>query len=173
MEECANNGVICSSGQWQGSGKGEFSAVDETNVNPKSKRTRVLRASDVIPPFNKGVSPAKGDAEQIEPVSAKPNQSGGVSVLSKTVGEVAQSSAGPVEIPTYDLAENILAGQRRIASRRRRAPGRGEDEPVARFGQVRPRNVTADSSPEDLLALRHIVTEIVARDIERLRRRPG
>ncbi len=140
--------------------------MDETNVNGKSRRARVLRASDVIPPFDKNVAQAKGVAADTEPIgsaSAKPSPGRGVTLLKEA----------PVEVPTYDLAENLLAGQRRIASRRRRAPGHGEEEPVVRLGQVRPRNVTADRSPEDLLALRQIVAEIVARDIERLRRGPN
>jgi hypothetical protein len=152
-----------------------FSAVDEMNVNTKPRRTRVLRASDVIPPFGKNVSQAKGgdtEAEQIGSVPSEPSNTGGVSLLNEATAEVAQRPAGPAEIPTYDLAENILAEQRRAASRRRRAPGRVEDEPVARSGQVRPGDLTADLPSGDLLTLQRTVAEIVARDIERLCRRP-
>ncbi len=149
--------------------------MDERNINTRPRRNRVLRASDVIPPYGKNVAPAKGDveAEQSGSVLSEPGKSGGVSLLNETAEEAMQNSARPAEIPTYDLAENILAEQRRVASRRRRAPGRGEEEPVARVGHVRPPDMTADLPSVDLLALQRIVAEIVAKDIERLCRRPN
>jgi hypothetical protein len=145
------------------------------NVDTKPRRARVLRAADVMPPFDKNVAPAKGAgaAEQGGSVPAEPSKSGGVGLLNETTQEAAPSSGGPAEIPTYDLAENVLAEQRRVASRRRRAPGRGENEPVARVGHVRPPGVTADLPSVDLLALQRIVAEIVAKDINRLCRRPN
>jgi len=73
-----------------------------------------------------------------------------------------------MEIPSYDLAENILAEQRRAAGRRRRGPGRVEDEPVA----VAPVGATHASPVQDLPELQRVVAEIVARDIERLCRGP-
>lgn len=112
----------------------------------KPKRGKVLRAADVMPPFDK---------------SAQPPEDG-------------------VEIPSYDLAENILAEQRRAAGRRRRGPGRVEDEPVtpAPVGanHYSPVQGAKGFSPllasQDLLELQRVVAEIVARDIERLCRRP-
>ena len=101
--------------------------------NP-TKRGRVLRATDVIPPFNQNAQPPQDGAE----------------------------------IPSYDLAENILAEQRRAAGRRRRGPGRVEPEPAG----LAPVGATHASPVQDLSELQHVVAEIVARDIERLCRRP-
>ena len=98
---------------------------------------KVLRAMDVIPPFDK---------------SARPREDG-------------------MEIPSYDLAENILAEQRRAAGRRRRGPGRVEDEPAAP-APVGAKNLSPLLASQDLLELQRVVAEIVARDIERLCRRP-
>jgi len=112
-----------------------------------SHRGQPLRAMDVIPPFDK---------------DAQPPEDG-------------------VEVPSYDLAENILAEQRRAAGRRRRGPGQVAFEPVGPIpvGATGPQTQTsAFGSPthalpvQDLLELQHVVAEIVARDIERLCRRP-
>ena len=123
-----------------------------------SRRGQPLRAMDVIPPFDKN----------------------------------AQSPEDGVEVPSYDLAENILAEQRRAAGRRRRGPGRVGAEPAApapagatgpqvhdaAFGTSSPTQNFALGAPRrassvpDMLELRRVVAEIVARDIERLCRRP-
>jgi len=143
--------------------------VDEMDQSGKPQRGRVLRATDVIPPFDKDAQPPEGG----------------------------------VEIPSYDLAENILAEQRRAAGRRRRGPGRVGAEPAgpAFAGATGPQTHTSalgrgsptqnfaleaqsptHASPvqgptqvlpvQDLLALQRVVAEIVARDVERLCRRP-
>jgi hypothetical protein len=113
------------------------STVEEMSHNGKPQRRRVLRATDVIPPFDK-------NAQNVE--------DGG-------------------EIPSYDLAENILAEQRRAAGRRRRGPGR-----VGAGPRACPSEGDHSGSPlhasQDLLELQRVVAEIVARDIERLCRKP-
>jgi len=158
--------------------------VDEMNLNAKPKRVRVLRATDVIPPFDKDIPPVDGgevDAEQPGSVpaelteagnSAGNDDAGGVRLTDDVVSKAGQLLADPVEIPTYDLAENILAEQRRVASRRRRAPGRAQAGPVAPSEPARLKVSTAEPLPQDLPELQRIVAEIVARDIERLCRRP-
>jgi len=98
------------------------------------------------------------------------------------VGATVRPSEGPAlmvgEIPKYDLAENILAEQRRVAAGRRRSPGRAvlAQEPVSTSASPEPQRNGAKLSPEPmsgtLAELQRIVTEIVARDIERLCRRP-
>ncbi len=86
----------------------------------------------------------------------------------------AQPLEDGVEIPSYDLAENILAEQRRAAGQRRRGPGRVGAGPCACppvLGQSQG-SALADLASQDLLELQRVVAEIVARDIERLCRRP-
>ena len=73
-----------------------------------------------------------------------------------------------VEIPKFDLVENILAEQRRTAARRRRAPGKGDGESIVLAEQADPRLPEPGPSTHELLELQQIVAQIVARDIERL-----
>lgn len=153
--------------------------MDEVNHGSRPKRTRALRAADVIPPFDQQVQPADDSAmgeEQSEtlPPQADNNESGSEGCFAPdAAGAMAASlPAGEVEIPAYDLAENILAEQRRAAGRRRRRPGRAEDEPLASPREAVARASAPDWGSQDLLELQRIVAEIVARDIERLCRRP-
>jgi hypothetical protein len=82
-----------------------------------------------------------------------------------------QPSCRHVEIPQFDLAENILVEQRRLNAKRRKGPGRCDE------GQVGPADVAPKTSaatwPQDVQALHHVVADIVARDIERLCRPPN
>jgi hypothetical protein len=75
-------------------------------------------------------------------------------------------------IPIYDLAENILAEQRRAAGRRRRGPGRAEEEPAASSANTGVSVAAPAWASGDLAELQRLVAEIVAHDIERLCRRP-
>ena len=152
--------------------------MDEVNHNSKpgpqtrdaafgnpTKRTKALRATDVIPPFGKSTplsDNGEADAEQAQALSSKAGDGVAVSPL----------SAGDGAIPAYDLAENILAEQRRAAGRRRRGPGRAPEEPAALPEKPALRGFAADLASQNLLELQRIVAEIVARDIERLCRRP-
>jgi hypothetical protein len=136
------------------------STVDEMDRQDRPQRRKVLRATDVIPPFDK---------------DSRPSEDG-------------------LEIPSYDLAENILAEQRRAAARRRRGPGTtpagSSGGCETRFAGRRIRAPKRDESclgsvPDgtscatvalsgaaDLLELQRVVAEIVTRDIERLCRKP-
>lgn len=122
---------------------------------PGPKRVKALRAADVMPPFDK-------IAGEEQPTVRPP--------------DVAALIAR--EIPKYDLAENILAEQRRVAAGRRRSPGRTvlmqttvssslSSAPAWEVGRA-----PQEAMSEELAELQRIVTEIVARDIERLCRRP-
>ena len=158
--------------------------MDEQNPNARSRRMRVLRAADVIPPFDKNTeltdadpasadcglaiadSPRKGDSQHEAPPRAE-------SAIRNPQSAIPGSSAEAVEIPSYDLAANILADQRRVASRRRRAPGQTDDKPTDSRRASGVRTSTDEPRPSDLPELQRIVAEIVARDIERLCRRPN
>ncbi len=166
--------------------------MDEVNPNSQPKRRRVLRARDVIPPFEKGVPPADEGETKVEPLSrwASPTRNSlPVSALEPRMNhhpEDAEDPSGPAppdeaaeavsadepEVPTYDLAENILAEQRRAAGRRRRAPGRAQVKPLASPKGAGVRLFLPEPASQDLLELQQIVAQIVARDIERLCRRP-
>jgi len=159
--------------------------VDKTNHTEGPERARVLRAADVIPPFGKDGS-QPGDGEQPGPAPSGPDAAGmsakgrharGVKSTREAATQAGRASLDHKEIPTYDLAENILAEQRRVAARRRRRPGKAEDEPVAPLVAssvtTGPQTFISEASSRDPLELQQVVAEIVARDIERLCRRPS
>ena len=153
--------------------------MDEKNRSSKAKRIRVLRAMDVMPPFDKSTPSSDPGATDVPrpPVPSSRvggNEEGlGESVSPGVIGPTARPlSRDGAGIPIYDLAENILAEQRRAAGRRRRGPGRAEEEPVAVSGDASVSVSAPDWAPGDLPELQRLVAEIVARDIERLCRRP-
>lgn len=175
-----NRGKLRSDAFTQGHSEEVGFVVDEKNNSARPKRTRVLRAADVMPPFGK---PCEETDCQPSDQAAPQSGDGDPRVDENTAaGPIADNASGPDagvlpagegEIPTYDLAENILAEQRRVAARRRRAPSQAQEEAIA--GPP-----SDDYSPsldgrfsEDLPELQRIVAEIVAKDIDRLCRRPA
>ena len=159
--------------------------VDEMDNSLRPKRTRVLRAADVIPPFDKipdgtGAKPVdNGQSERATPASkgddgrTENDIAPGIGGEGQAAREAGPSLAAGEEVPKYDLAENILAEQRRVAAKRRRSPGRVQDEPLASVesGGVRP--AVTELLSDDLPELHRIVAEIVAKDIDRLCKRPN
>ena len=156
------------------------STVDEVEQKKKGTRGRVMRAADVMPPFRQRVpAPNEGDAPSRPPGCAVAKQGGNGDEAKAPAVEDANSAGNGlptsteapamfVEIPKFDLAENILAEQRRTAARRRRAPGKGDGESLVSADQTGPRLPDPEPSTHDLFELQQIVAQIVARDIERL-----
>ena len=154
--------------------------MGEMESNAKDRRASVLRATDVVPPFDRqapadrAVGAEEPDLASLES-KALPDRPARVGqVVSGSTDEDRKPSTrgADVNVPRYDLAETILAEQRRVAAGRRRAPGRSVEEPTLTSGDARSRISIAEPSVQDLTELQRIVTEIVARDIERLCRRP-
>ena len=138
----------------------------------------VLRGADVIPPFDSMVrrsSDYGGDIEQRVSLRSATGDADGRSGTERAgraastgdlVGEAGPPSGGRVDVPQFDLAENILAEQRRLNARRRKGPGRSEEEKTKPADVDRPMGPAA--WPADVQELHHVVADIVARDIERL-----
>lgn len=160
-----------------------MATVEQVDGNRRSKPTRVLRAKDVIPPFGGDVPKPREPDEAEEGTTLRPARVGESRQKNRRIQEpedgrseadrAGSPSCGMVEIPMYDLAENVLAEHRRVATRRRRAPGQTQVEsarsPVATSSKVH----DAALSSMDLLELQRVVAQIVARDIERLCMRPA
>lgn len=147
----------------------------------KSKRAGVLRATDVVPPFDTRLPPADhgAGAEPPDAASSEAQAPPGPAVRPRKAASMSadearkpSARAADVTVPRYDLAETILAEQRRVAAGRRRAPGRRAEEPTRASDDARSRISVAEASSQDLTELQRLVTEIVARDIQRLCRRP-
>ena len=91
---------------------------------------------------------------------------------SEQIKPVEDISAAPIkteqqrsEIPEFDLAEKIMARQRRITAIRRKAPGQ-RDEAQSQQPKVESIGYTIGPSPA-LSEQEHIIAEIVAKDIEK------
>ncbi len=144
--------------------KGKFTPAQEGDV---------LRAKDIIPPYGDDVTKPQRvqKAEQVPPAKDVP-----------AVGKPGQDQS---EIPKFDLAEKIMAEQRKVSARRRKRPTASARKAPSRIEFVS-RQPAFASSTEDtgaepsghaieqpgamLLEQEQIIAEIVARDIERLRR---
>ena len=81
--------------------------------------------------------------------------------------EEAETSEETPEIPSFDLAEEIMAEQRKITAIRRKAPGQ-KTEAQRSKPQVQPADYTIEQPTPTLSEQEKIIAEIVARDIERL-----
>jgi len=74
-----------------------------------------------------------------------------------------------MEIPRFDLAEEIMAEQRKITAIRRKAPGKKFEAQPERL-QAKPVGYTIERSIPWQAEQDRIIAEIVARDIEELYR---
>lgn len=136
---------------------------------------KVLRAMDVIPPFDCHCEPHSRDVNSTQRVplqSVAPTRRRGPrdeTPLVMISDDVLPATGGREEIPTLDLGEKILAEQRRATARTRRAPG--AEVPVSNdFEDETPPVVAGpvEAASDDVAQLQQTVAEIVARDIERL-----
>jgi hypothetical protein len=150
--------------------------MDESSMRMRANMEKVLRAMDVIPPFRHG---DEGDVLGGRSPRHVPSQPHGGQYYC-AAGQTS-SAAGPNEtgyeapneaaIPEFDLGERILAEQRRMTAKKRKAPGEGSN--IKGGSHVREAGTTARMplaapSPDDLLQLQQIVADIVRRDIARL-----
>ncbi len=141
---------------------------DADNVQGKAD---VLRARDVIPGSPKrdegrlGTPVPYGNIARQEPVSQEPVKNMPIppAEVKRSLGTEQQKS----EIPKFNLADEIMAEHRRITAIRRKAPGeKGEAQKPEREDESAG-NIIRQPSPA-LSEQEQIISEIVARDIERL-----
>lgn len=117
---------------------------EQTDADILQCKEDILRARDIIP------GTPKRDKVDLSPLPPSAEEKG-------------------VEIPTFDLAEDIMTEQRKTAALRRKAPGKKtEDKSQELQAEVVGYTIgqpILEKSEQD-----RIIAEIVARDIERLRR---
>lgn len=154
--------------------------MSETSTN-KQDNTDVLRAEDIVPPYSKeihqGQDLQKTETNQRKDMSSQNEQKQSLKdITSQFVGEKGKhveglpaESADPVQqtsqIPKFDLAEQIMAEQRKITAIRRKAPGKKTKAPD-RQPQAQSTGYTIKPPPPTLSEQEQIIAEIVARDIE-------
>jgi hypothetical protein len=103
----------------------------------------------------------------IETIPAKETTPLPRSVVSVNKKEEAETSEETPEIPSFDLAEEIMAEQRKITAIRRKAPGQ-KTEAQRSEPQAQPADYTIEQPTPTLSEQEKIIAEIVARDIEKL-----
>ncbi len=122
----------------------EIMVVSEAENN-KQTDADILRARDIIPD-----SPKHNEADSAPPP--------------------LRAEQEEAKIPRFNLAEEIMAEQRKIAATKRKAPGK-KNEAQKSEPQAEPVGYTTIEPPAPTLPEQdRIIAEIVARDIERLRR---
>jgi hypothetical protein len=84
--------------------------------------------------------------------------------------DVSNLQQQDVAIPKFDLAEEILAEQRKISGVKRKAPGKKAESPAGRK-EAESNGFSIRQSPHILSEEEQIIAEIVARDIQSLCRR--
>ena len=163
---------------------------EQTDADILQCKADILRAQDIIPSDKKKThqEPISQSDEKATLSSAATGETS-VEERKKPVPRIIpeaqaeqvkpgkDTSAGPADarqeksqIPKFDLAEEIMAEQRKITSIRRRAPGKkieaqSQEPEVELISHTLPQPIPALSGQEQ------IVAEIVARDIESLCKR--
>jgi len=126
----------------------------------------ILRASDIIPPF---IVPKRTEKQKSGKSAALPGRNKNIS-LDDTVSlsvEAMSGSEKTIEIPKLDLTQQILASHRKITSTKRRSPG-FESEPEVPKPEIKAIEAGVKQSRSSLSIRDSIISEIVARDLERL-----
>jgi len=150
------------------------------NTN-KQDDTDILRAEDIVPPYKNEHHHEQNSLttqpEQIKDVSyqkiKKQTSKEMTSSLSinqtqyeMNANEHSDAAQKVNKIPTFNLAEQIMAEQRKITSVRRKAPGK-KNKTSARRPRIE--STGYDVEPQRALSEKErIIAEIVARDIDKL-----
>ena len=119
----------------------------------------ILRARDIIPPYNTAKSGE--NHEKTSKKEAEALKAGDDKLL-----KAKEIEEKPMEIPRFDLAEEIMAEQRKITAIKRKSPEKkmeAEARPTVESFRyaLEPQGVTTSGQKD-------IIAEIVARDIKRL-----
>jgi hypothetical protein len=154
----------------------------QSGADSEQRNADVLRAKDIIPPLKAPTGPApdtQQSVQKVPPPSAVPPQSPEQRAVPSSADlpqpepkPATDTPAAPLkaeqaqnEIPRFDLAEKIMAEQRRITAVRRKGPGQEEIQEQER--EPEPGGGIKKKLPPTLSEEKQIIADIVARDIER------
>jgi hypothetical protein len=127
------------------------------DADTEQREEGVLRAKDIIPALRTTHGPEAVPHEPGQNTPPPPAEA-------ETSVETEQRRS---EIPRFDLAEKIMAEQRKITAIRRKGPGQ-TDEAQNQLQEVGSVSDTKEQMSADLSEQEQIIAEIVARDVERL-----
>jgi len=150
----------------------------------KQDDTNVLRTQDIVPPYNTSINQEEnlqesGAGERKEASSENELELSLEDTTSPLTSEEAKHTKNiPAEpdklvhqgneIPKFDLAEQIMAEQRKITAIRRKAPGK---KTKALSQRPKPKSIGYNiEQPPILSEQEQIIADIVSRDIEELYR---
>ncbi|MDD5063183.1 MAG: hypothetical protein PHQ35_00280 [Phycisphaerae bacterium] len=129
----------------------------------------ILRARNIVPLHN-NTTPKNPVAQDSSIETARPSDTAEISAKIPPppgMKEQAEPSEETSDIPIFDLAEEIMAEQRKIIAIKRKAPGQKTD-----IQRLKPETRIDDhiiEQPKPLLSEQDkIIAEIVAKDIEKL-----
>ncbi|MGD2094535.1 MAG: hypothetical protein PVH77_05965 [Phycisphaerales bacterium] len=122
------------------------------NNSNKYDDTDILRAEDIVPPYNTNVEQKRVLRED-------------AAFVEQDISSNDDWDQRADEVPKFDLAAQIMAEQRKITAVRRRAPGQKIKNPD-RKPQTQSSQYTF--KPFVLSEQERIIAEIVARDIQKL-----
>ena len=157
---------------------------EQFGSDSEQRKADVHRAKDIIPPLKAPAGPAPATqqpGQKVSPPPAVPPSSpdkglspGSVQLPKPGPKPAADTPAAPLseeqvksEVPRFDLAEKIMAEQRRITAVRRKGPGQIEEAQEQEL-EAESLSNTEEQVPPALSEEEQIIAEIVARDIERL-----
>jgi hypothetical protein len=154
----------------------------QSSADSEQSKADILRAKDIIPPLKAPAGPTPASQKPAEegptppavPASSSEPRTAPTSVnlpqpepkpAATTPAVSPTQEQAKSDIPRFDLAEKIMAEQRRITAVRRKGPGQEEtqeQEKTEPVGGIKKQVPPALSEEEQIIA------DIVARDIERL-----
>ena len=126
----------------------------------------ILRARDIMPgntpPYKKEETRQKPKSQNDSENTTRMVDAAPIPAEKEKPAESVSTKQEKMEIPRFDLAEEIMAEQRKITAIRRRPPGKEFK------AQAEPLDYTVERSIPWQVEQDQIIAEIVARDIEKL-----
>ena len=131
----------------------------------KQRNEEILRAKDVIPPYSKKIPQQEKKAAKKEALKRIEDNVKHKESQSTKKEDTVQQTDG---IPKFDLANQIISKQRKVATIKRKRPGPKKEATSPK--QKAPSMDYTLKPPSILSQQENIIAEIVARDIQKLRK---
>ena len=134
----------------------------------KKRDDDVLRAGDIVPPYgdDAGAEVRPRKRKSARKKASTPQRAGKKRTKRKTTKSPAAEQQGD-NIPQLDLDKQILAGQRKVTSVRRKGPG-SKRKPAAKAPEAKGVGGRIWRPALQIAEREQIIAEIVAKDIEKL-----
>ena len=146
---------------------------EQFDVDILQCKADILRARDIMPgnppPYKKEETYQKPKSQNGSENTTRLADAALISAEEEKPAKSASKQQEKMEIPRFDLAEEIMAEQRKITAIRRKAPCKKFEAQPERL-QAKPLEYTIERSIPWQAEQNQIIAEIVTRDIEKLYR---